>query len=66
MIVGVPAESHPDEHRVALIPAMVPTLIETGLEVLVEEGAGEDAGFPGPRCLWVPGPATVQLGCSEL
>jgi len=46
MIVGVPAESHPDEHRVALIPAMVPTLIETGLEVLVEEGAGEHAGFP--------------------
>jgi NAD(P) transhydrogenase subunit alpha len=46
MIVGVPAESLPDEHRVALIPAMVPTLMETGLEVLVEEGAGESAGFP--------------------
>ena len=46
MIVGVPAESLPDEDRVALIPAVVPTLKETGLEVVVEEGAGENAGFP--------------------
>ena len=46
MIVGVPAESLPDEHRVALIPAVVSTLMETGLEIVVEEGAGENAGFP--------------------
>lgn len=46
MIVGVPAESLPHEHRVALIPAVVLTLVKIGLEVLVEEGAGENAGFP--------------------
>lgn len=45
MIVGVPAESLPNEHRVALIPAVVPTLLKTGLEVLVEKGAGNNAGF---------------------
>ena len=46
MIVGVPAESLPDEHRVALIPAVVSTLMGTGLEIVVQEGAGENAGFP--------------------
>ncbi|MEE8349820.1 MAG: Re/Si-specific NAD(P)(+) transhydrogenase subunit alpha [Acidobacteriota bacterium] len=46
MILGVPAESLPDEHRVALIPAVVPTLMKLGLEVLFEEGAGKAAGFP--------------------
>ncbi len=45
MIVGVPKESLPHEHRVALIPAVVPTLVKTGLEVLVEEKAGNNAGF---------------------
>ena len=45
MIVGVPTESLPDEHRVAIIPAAVPALIETGLDVLVQKGAGEKAGF---------------------
>ena len=46
MIVGVPAERHPDEQRVAVVPAIVPTLVKAGLEVLIEEGAGEKAGFP--------------------
>jgi NAD(P) transhydrogenase subunit alpha len=45
MIVGVPKESFPDERRVALIPAQVPALAKAGLEVLVEAGAGEAAGF---------------------
>ena len=45
MIVGVPAESFPQEHRVALVPAVVPTLLKAGLEVLVQQGAGEQAGF---------------------
>jgi NAD(P) transhydrogenase subunit alpha len=30
---------------VALVPAVVPTLLKAGLEVLVEKGAGENAGF---------------------
>jgi NAD(P) transhydrogenase subunit alpha len=45
MIVGVPKESFPDERRVALIPAQVPALAKAGLDVLVEAGAGEAAGF---------------------
>ncbi|MDA2937624.1 Re/Si-specific NAD(P)(+) transhydrogenase subunit alpha [Acidobacteria bacterium AH-259-A15] len=46
MIVGVAVESYADERRVALVPAVVPTLIKAGLEVLVQQGAGEKAGFP--------------------
>ena len=46
MIVGVPAETYPDERRVALIPAMAPKLTRAGLEVLVEPGAGAQAGYP--------------------
>lgn len=46
MIVGVPVESYPNERRVALVPAVVPTLIKIGLKVLVEHGAGEKSGFP--------------------
>ena len=46
MIVGVPAETYPDERRVALIPAMAPKLARAGLEILVESGAGAQAGYP--------------------
>lgn len=46
MIVGIPAELYPDEQRVAVVPAFVPALVKAGLEVLIEKGAGEQAGFP--------------------
>jgi NAD(P) transhydrogenase subunit alpha len=46
MIVGVPRESFPGERRVALVPAAIPNLIKTGLEVVVETGAGAAAGYP--------------------
>lgn len=46
MIVGVPAETYPDERRVALIPAAVPALTRAGLEILAEPGAGAEAGYP--------------------
>ncbi len=46
MIIGVPVESNPHERRVALVPAVVPALVKAGLQVLVEKGAGENAGFP--------------------
>ncbi|MFQ5816726.1 MAG: Re/Si-specific NAD(P)(+) transhydrogenase subunit alpha [Terriglobia bacterium] len=46
MIVGVAVECYPQERRVALVPAVVPTLAKAGLEVLVEPGAGQSAGFP--------------------
>jgi NAD(P) transhydrogenase subunit alpha len=45
MIVGVPRETYPGERRVALVPAVVPTLQKAGHSVLVELGAGTDAGF---------------------
>ena len=46
MIVGVPAETYPGERRVALIPAAMPAVAKAGLEVLVEPGAGAQAGYP--------------------
>ena len=46
MIVGVPKESYPRERRVALVPAVIPTLAKAGLEVVIESRAGELAGYP--------------------
>ena len=46
VIVGVPKESYPGEQRVALVPVVIPNLIKAGLEVVVEAGAGEQAGYP--------------------
>ncbi|MGD0402042.1 MAG: Re/Si-specific NAD(P)(+) transhydrogenase subunit alpha [Candidatus Acidiferrales bacterium] len=46
MIVGVPRESFPGELRVALTPAVIPSLTKAGLEVVVEAGAGVRAGYP--------------------
>ena len=45
MIAGVPKETFPGERRVAQIPAGLPALAKAGVEVLVEAGAGEAAGF---------------------
>jgi len=46
MIVGVPRESFPGERRVALVPAVIPNLAKAGLELVVEAGAGVEAGYP--------------------
>ena len=46
MIVGVPRESFPGERRVALVPAVIPVLAKAGLEVVVQAGAGVEAGYP--------------------
>ncbi|MGD1211182.1 MAG: Re/Si-specific NAD(P)(+) transhydrogenase subunit alpha [Candidatus Acidiferrales bacterium] len=46
MIVGVPKESFPGERRVALVPMAIPNLAKAGLEVVVEAGAGSEAGYP--------------------
>lgn len=45
MVVGVPKETYPGERRVALTPAVLDSLKRSGIEVLVERGAGEQAGF---------------------
>jgi NAD(P) transhydrogenase subunit alpha len=46
MIVGVPKEIVVGERRVALVPDIVPKLTKGGLEIEVESGAGDAAGFP--------------------
>jgi proton-translocating NAD(P)+ transhydrogenase subunit alpha len=46
MKVAVVKESAPGERRVALVPETVPRLLQAGLEVLVEHGAGDNAWFP--------------------
>lgn len=43
MITGIPREIADDERRVALTPAAAADLVESGYEVLVEEGAGAAA-----------------------
>ncbi|MBU0717143.1 MAG: PEP-CTERM sorting domain-containing protein [Planctomycetes bacterium] len=44
MIVGVCKETFPGERRVALFPEVVPGLAQRGLDVIVESGAGQEAG----------------------
>lgn len=44
MKVGVPKETIPGEKRVALVPDSVGRLVQKGLEILVETGAGTAAG----------------------
>jgi NAD(P) transhydrogenase subunit alpha len=46
MKVAVVKEVAPGERRVALVPETVPRLTAVGLEVLVEQGAGDAAWFP--------------------
>jgi proton-translocating NAD(P)+ transhydrogenase subunit alpha len=46
LIVGVPKESYPGERRVALVPGVIANLAKAGLEVVIETGAGEQAGYP--------------------
>jgi H+-translocating NAD(P) transhydrogenase subunit alpha len=46
VIVGVPKESYPGERRVALVPLVIPNLAKAGLEVVIEVGAGDAAGYP--------------------
>ena len=46
MIVGVPKESYPGERRVALVPGVLPILAKAGMQVIVEAGAGDSAGYP--------------------
>jgi NAD(P) transhydrogenase subunit alpha len=48
MNVGVPKETASGERRVALVPDSTKRLVEAGVEVLVESGAGLEAGFLDP------------------
>ena len=44
--VGIVSESAPGERRVALAPSAISVLNKTGVELLLEHGAGLRAGFP--------------------
>ena len=46
MRIGVPAETRPDERRVALVPDGVSKLTKAGCEVVVQRGAGTAAYLP--------------------
>ncbi len=45
MQAAVLRETFPGERRVAIVPAVVPSLIKTGLEVVVQSSAGDAAGY---------------------
>src|SRR5438874_4641945 len=45
MRISVPTETAPREQRVALPPDSVGRLVKSGLEVAVQRGAGQHAGF---------------------
>jgi NAD(P) transhydrogenase subunit alpha len=46
VIIGVPKEIAAGERRVALVPEGVKALKKLGVDVLIESGAGVEAGFP--------------------
>jgi NAD(P) transhydrogenase subunit alpha len=46
MIIGVPKETFPGERRVAVTPDVLNILKKSGMEVLLEAGAGVEAGYP--------------------
>src|SRR6202012_1194344 len=46
MIIGVPRESYPGERRVAIVPSVLANLKKAGLDVVVEQNAGLEAGYP--------------------
>lgn len=45
MIIGILKETYPGERRVAIVPAVIASLTKAKLEVVVQAGAGESAGF---------------------
>ncbi len=45
MIIGVPKEVKAQEHRVGMVPAGVLSLLQHGHEVVVQQHAGEGAGY---------------------
>jgi NAD(P) transhydrogenase subunit alpha len=62
--LAVPTETRAGEHRVALIPDVAGRLAGTGVEVVVQEGAGADAHFP--DAAYVEKGATVRSGAREV
>jgi H+-translocating NAD(P) transhydrogenase subunit alpha len=61
MRVGIPKETWPGETRVAVIPAGAAALKKAGVDVAVESGAGDAAGFP-DRAYEQQGAAVLSRG----
>jgi NAD(P) transhydrogenase subunit alpha len=64
MRVGVPKETGPDEHRVALVPEVVGKLKAKGLEVVVQSGAGAAALLP--DAAFVEAGASIARDAAEI
>jgi H+-translocating NAD(P) transhydrogenase subunit alpha len=64
MIIGVPTETYPGEHRVALVPGDLPALKKLGLEVVIQAGAGVAAGFPDSQ--YLERGATIQPARADI
>ena len=45
MIVGIVKETFPGERRVALVPGVLPYITKRGAEILLQRGAGLEAGY---------------------
>jgi NAD(P) transhydrogenase subunit alpha len=61
--LAVPAETRPGERRVAVIPDVAGRLSSSGVEVVVQEGAGVAAHFP--DAAYVDKGATLRAGAPE-
>jgi NAD(P) transhydrogenase subunit alpha len=61
--LAVPTETRTGEHRVAIIPDVAGRLVGTGVEVVVQQGAGVDAHFPDTA--YVDKGATLRSGVNE-
>jgi NAD(P) transhydrogenase subunit alpha len=61
--LAVPAETLAGERRVALVPEVAGRLVSSGVEVVVEQGAGAAAHFP--DALYAEKGATVKAGAPE-
>ncbi len=46
MTIAIPKETRPGEKRVAMTPANVTVLKKIGIEILVQQGAGDASGYP--------------------
>ncbi len=45
MQIFIPKETHPNERRIAMVPASVDRLVKAGAEIVIESGLGESIGL---------------------
>ncbi|HEX2982553.1 MAG TPA: NAD(P)(+) transhydrogenase (Re/Si-specific) subunit alpha, partial [Ignavibacteriales bacterium] len=64
MIISVPKEITEGEKRAALVPEVVSKLSKHGFQVIVENGAGLEAGFPDAQ--YIAAGARIAEGAKEI